>query len=269
MRRFASQCLAIGRRDLALQRTYGLSGCLGIAAGLLGLVSYHFIGRLVGPGAAQTLPGGTYFAFVWSGVMVQMLVAATLGALGGALAREAAEGTLETGLAIGASPIALVLGAACTPALLATAQIALHLAAGVLLFDLDLAAARPGPLLVALLATVVACAPIGLLGAALWLVTRRAGLVTTAALFAFGIVGGVYFPVTLLPEPLALAARWVPLTVGLEAVRGALLEGVGWHGMSDALLRLALVAALGLPPSAALLLASIRRAEHRGSLALV
>lgn len=268
MIRFARQCAAMGRRDLALQRSYGVSGAVGVVAGLLGLVAYHYIGRLVGDHAAR-LPGGSYFAFVWSGVMVQVLVAATMGGIGSALARDAAEGTLESELAAGASPLALVLGAALAPFALAGLQLALHALAGAVCFDLDLGAARPGPLLAALLLSVIACAPIGVTGAALWLVTRRAGLVTTAALFLFGVVGGVYFPLDLLPAPLAAAADWVPFTVGLAAVRGALLEGAGWTALAPDFARLVAISALGFPPAVGLLLASLRRAERRGTLALV
>jgi ABC-2 type transport system permease protein len=228
MIRFLRQCCAIGRRDLALQRSYGLSALIGVVASALGLASYHFIGRLVGAEHAAELAGGTYFAFVWTGIMAQLVIAATLGSLGSALARESAEGTLEPELAAGASPIALVVGATCAPALLALVQVTMHAAVGALLFDLELGRGRPGPMAAAMCATVVACAPIGFLGATVWLLIRRAGLVTTAALFAFGVVGGVYFPVTLLPAPLATLAQWVPLTVGLDASRAALLEGAGW-----------------------------------------
>lgn len=269
LRRFAAQCAAIGRRDAALQRSYGPAAWVGAVAALLGLLSYFFIDRLVGPAAAERLPGGSYFAFVWTGTLLQLAVAATLGALGGSLAREAAEGTLEPALAAGASPLALVLGATLLPSALALAQIALHAAVGVWGFGLALHPRGVGVAAAALVATTAACAPVGLLGAALWLVVRRAGLVTTAALFAFGLLGGVYFPVDLLPAPVAVLAAWVPLTLGLDAVRAAVLEGAGWSACAIPLAKLVALAALGIPPSAALLAASVRRAERRGRLALV
>lgn len=269
MRRFFAQCAAIGRRDLALQRSYGASALLGSLAAVLGLVSYYFIGRLVGTEQAAQLAGGSYFRFVWAGIMVQLVVASSLGGLGGALAREAAEGTLEPQLAAGASPLALVLGGALAPALLALGQVALHAAAGAAFFDLALGGARLAPMAAALAATVIACAPIGLLGAAAWLLLRRPGLVTTVALFSFGVLSGVYFPVQLLPAPIAELAQWVPLTAGLDAVRAALLEGGNWSTTASSLRRLALITALTLPPSILLLRATIERARRRGSLALV
>jgi ABC-type multidrug transport system permease subunit len=267
--RFARQCAAIGRRDLALQRSYGVSGLLGLLAAALGLASYFYMGRLVGGEPAARLAGGGYFPFVWTGVCVQLLVTASLGALAGALAREAAEGTLEPALAAGASPLALVVGAAAAPALLAVAQVGLYALLGVGAFGLWLGDARPAALLAAVAATLAACAPIGLLGAASWLWLRRPGLVTTLAFFAFGVLGGVYFPVALLPAPLAAIAEWVPLALGLDAVRGALLEQAGWRELAPALARLTAIAALGLPLSLAALRHAVARATRRGTLALV
>ncbi len=267
--RLLRQCAAIGRRDLAVQRSYGISAWLGVLAALLGLVSYHFIGRLVGAEGASSLPGGSFFTFVWTGLAVQLLVAASLGALGGSLAREAAEGTLEVELAAGASPLALAVGGVIAPLVLAACQLGAHGLAGVLLFDVQLDSVRAGPLLFALAFTVLACAPIGLLGAALWMIVRRASWFTTASLFALGLFGGVYFPVALLPEPLDAASRWLPLTVGLDAVRATLLEGAGWSETAGPILRLGGMALLGLPPTVALLNAAAARAERRGLLSRV
>jgi ABC-2 type transport system permease protein len=263
--RFVTQCLAVAARDLALRRTYRASLLLGLGSGVLGLCSYHFIGRLVDPGAGA-LGGQGYFGFVCVGLMVQGVVAAALGGLGSGLAREANEGTLEPALLAGASPSSLVVGSALTPVGLALVQALLYAAAGGWLLGLDLGSARLGPALLALGLTLLACAPIGLLGAASWLVLRRPGAVTTLAIFAFGFLGGVYFPASLLPEPLALLARAVPVESGLGAVRAAFLEGAGWRDVVPALLRLVALAAVALPPAALVFQLALRRAQRRGSL---
>jgi ABC-type multidrug transport system permease subunit len=201
--------------------------------------------------------------------MIQLVVVAALGALGSALAREANEGTLEPGLAAGASPMALLLGSAAAPALLALLQAILYGAVGIACFGVDLGASRPGPAALALTLTLIACAPVGLLGAAAWLLFRRPGAVTTAVLLGFGLLGGVYFPIALLPDLVAQIAAWVPLAAGLEALRAALLNGAGYRETFPALLRLLVVACATLPPSLLLLRISLRRAMVRGTLALV
>ena len=268
MRRFLGQCGAIALRDLAVLRTYGRSAVLGTLSGLLGVLSYYFIGKLVGSDAL-TLTGGAYFPFVCTGLMIQLIVVACLGSLGSSLAREANEGTLEPELAAGASPLALIVGAAAAPALLALIQALLYGVVGALCLGVDLSNARPGPAALALILTLIACAPVGFLGAAAWLVFRRPGIVTSVVFFGFGLLGGVYFPIALLPDLVAGVAVWVPLAAGLEALRAALLNGAGYGETLPAQLRLLVVATVSLPPSLVLLRMSLRRAMARGTLALV
>ncbi|HYB13214.1 MAG TPA: ABC transporter permease [Myxococcota bacterium] len=269
MIRLVRQLAAVARRDARVQRTYGISSALGLLASGFGLFSYHFVGRLVPAGAGSALPVGGYFAFVCTGLMLHLMVMATLSALGSALAREAVEGTLEPALTCGVSPAALVAGATVVPLGLALVQAVLYAGAGSLIGGVTWSQACVATALVILTATLIACAPLGLVGAALWLVTRRPGVVTLLATFAFGILGGVYFPVALLPAPLRALSDWVPLAVGLSAFRSALLDGAGFAQAAPALGRLALVSLVTFPPAVLALRFAFDRARHRGSLALV
>ena len=268
MSRLARQLAAVARRDARIQRTYGVSAVLGLLSSGLGLLTYHFVGRLVGPATGTGLPPNGYFAFVCTGLMLHMMVMATLSALGSALAREAAEGTLEPALASGVSPAALIAGAALVPLGLSLLQAMVCAGAGSWISGIAWSQGCVATAFVTLAATLVASAPLGLLGAALWLVLRRPGVVTTLAAFAFGILGGVYFPVTLLPSPLRGVADWVPLAVGLRAFRAALLDGAGLTLAAPALGRLALVSLLTFPPAALALRFALDRARRRGTLTL-
>lgn len=268
MRRFTRQILAFGRRDLALERNAAPSLALGLGSGVLGLLAYHYVGRLVSDAPPAPLAGGGYFPFVCTGLMVQLVTVAFLGAIGGGLAREAAEGTLEAALASSASPAALVIGRSLMPTALAGLQAGLYGTVGAVALGLDLSGANLPVAGLALATTLVGCAPFGLLGAAAWLEVRRPGLVTTLVGLGFGLVGGVYFPLALLPEPVARAAAWIPLAAGLEAVRASLLEGAGLVQVAAPLGRAALSALLGLPLGLALLGWDLARARRRGTLAL-
>ena len=268
MIRLARQLAAVARRDARVQRTYGMSVALGLFSSGFGLLSYHFVGRLVPSGGSTPLPASGYFAFVCTGLMLHMMVMATLSALGSALAREAAEGTLEPALASGVSLAVLVSGSTAVPLGLALLQAVIYAGVGSWISVIAWSQACVEAALVTLAATLVACAPLGLVGAALWLVLRRPGVMTTITAFGFGILGGVYFPVALLPTPLQAAADWVPLAVGLRAFRAALLEGAGLAQAAPALGRLALVATLTFPPAALALRFAFDRARRRGSLAL-
>lgn len=53
--------------------------------------------------------------------------------------------------------------------------------------------------------------------------TLATGVLLAVATF----LGGVYFPVQLLPSWLGQIAQWLPLTFALEALRQAVLQGAG------------------------------------------
>lgn len=269
MTRALAQAVAVGRRDLALQRTYGLSLALGLVSSGLALLSHHFVSRWVGAVPAAGVPGADYFTFVSTGLALQLVVTAALAAIGGALAREAHEGTLEVGLAAGLSPGALLAGSALAPCALALVQAAVALGAGGAVSTLDLAHANAASALLVLAATLLACAPIGVLGAAAWLLVKRPGVVTTLTGFAFAFLGGVYFPVEVLPGPLAGLAELVPLTLGLRGFRAALLDDAGIRALAPTLAGLGLQAAAGLAVALPVLRWALGRARRRGDLALV
>lgn len=269
MTRILSQALAVGRRDLALQRTYGLSLMLGLVSSALALLSHHFVSRWVGAAPAPGLESADYFTFVSTGLALQLVVTAGLAAIGSALAREAHEGTLEVGLAAGLSPAALLLGSPLAPCALALAQAAIALAAGSAVSTLSLARADAWAAIAVLAATLLACAPIGVLGAAVWLLAKRSGIVTTLTAFAFAFLGGVYFPVEILPAPVARVADAVPLTIGLRGFRAALLGHAGVAELIHTLACLLAQAAIGLLVASLVLRFALGRARARGSLALV
>ncbi|HLX87111.1 MAG TPA: ABC transporter permease, partial [Acidimicrobiales bacterium] len=78
------------------------------------------------------------------------------------------------------------------------------------------------------------------------------------------LVGGVYYPVQLLPHGLRAVADLLPFTWALDALRASLLQG------QEPLARLGLlagVAAVALPASLGLFSAALRRARRLGTLA--
>jgi ABC-2 type transport system permease protein len=69
---------------------------------------------------------------------------------------------------------------------------------------------------------------------------------------AASILAGVFFPVSVLPEPLRLLAYLLPLTYALDALRAALLLGRPLAALGTPLLALGLFALVLVPGSLAL-----------------
>ena len=70
LRAGAATALGVFRRDLSIHRSYGWVAAAGLASGLLGLVVYFFIARLV-DATPNEIVGGDYFAFVASGYVAR------------------------------------------------------------------------------------------------------------------------------------------------------------------------------------------------------
>jgi ABC-2 type transport system permease protein len=91
-----------------------------------------------------------------------------------------------------------------------------------------------------------AFAAVGVLSAVFTLILQRGDPV----LWLFGtlswLLGGVFFPVSVLPPPLQQASSLLPMTHALDAVRATLLNGAAVRDVRGDLAVLALIAAGGL-----------------------
>jgi ABC-2 type transport system permease protein len=64
-----------------------------------------------------------------------------------------------------------------------------------------------------------------------------------------GLLGGMMYPISVLPRPLQLVAHLIPVTYSLEGMRAALLDGAGWNRIGPSILALLAFAAVLLPLS--------------------
>jgi ABC-2 type transport system permease protein len=91
---------------------------------------------------------------------------------------------------------------------------------GAVLFDLDFSLVHWGWLALALLITSYAMTGLGLLLATSSLVGTDVNMTINLAYSALIVLCGVNFPVTAFPEAVQVISRMLPLTHGLQAVRG-------------------------------------------------
>ena len=85
---------------------------------------------------------------------------------------------------------------------------------------------------------VAAYAGIGLLAAAFVVSFRTNATIPQAVLVLSTVLGGVYFPTSVLPPAVAPLAEWIPLTPGLRALRQTLLLGYPLSAAAGDLVRL-------------------------------
>jgi ABC-2 type transport system permease protein len=175
-------------------------------------------------------------------------------------------GTLEAMLVTPTSLTTIIVSSALYHFLYALVEILLYVVFSLAFFGLDLGPANLTAAGVMLGFTILAHLPLGIMAAAFLLVFKRGDPFTALLGHLSGLLGGVYFPVAVLPEWLQTAAQVIPFTHALEGLRQAVLNGQGVTQLGTQIAILGLFAAVLLPVSLALFAAAVHLAKRLGTL---
>lgn len=250
-----------------MEASYRASLVLGLVSGFALLTTFFFLGETVGAGsAALSRFGGSYFAFAVVGLAVLGPLHAALMELSRRVRDAQVSGTLEAVLAAPIGPGLAIVLSALWPLLSSVLRMSVLLAAAALLFGLPLGAASLPSALVALGLSLAAFLALGVLSAAFTIRFKRGDPVAYLVDVVSVLLGGVFYPVEVLPDELRTAAALLPLTHALEALRQALLAGADLGALAGPLLRLAGFAAVLIPISLLTFAWAVRRAKDDGSL---
>jgi len=258
---------AITRRDAQLELSYHFQLTMRYVSTVFAAAVFFFIGKLVGDFEPLDPFQGGYFAFALIGLTVTGLAVVGLRETSRTFTGEASAGTLEILLA-SPTPLCTILGGSLVvPFGFGLIETAIYLLIGwtlggvVYTFQGLLLAV---PILVLTIGTFVA---VGILATAFLVLTRRGEPFTILVLQATNLLAGTLYPVEVLPEPLQIAAHFVPAFYGLRALRAVLLSGAGLESIwTDALILLGFNLVL-LPLSMWALRSALRLARTTGTLA--
>jgi ABC-2 type transport system permease protein len=114
--------------------------------------------------------------------------------------------------------------------------------------------------------TVMAFSGIGLISAAFIIVFKQGSPVNWVVSLGSGLLGGVFYPVSVLPGWLTPISALLPITHALEAMRHLLLNGASLLAVSDSILILTLFAAVLFPMGLLAFGYGLRIARREGSL---
>lgn len=220
---------AVTRRDFQVTRSYRLAFGLDILYGLLQLVTYYFISRVVGTTSTSLGAAPNYFAFAAVGAVMGGVLSATVYALSGELRNEQLTGTLE---ALAAQPITsfeFCAGFVSFPLIFASLRASIYLIVASVWMHFDVSKASLPGVVGMIGATAFAFAPIGIFAGAAVLVLKRGTVIVGALISLMSMLGGAFFPVAVLPALLQWVGRSVPVRFAYDGVRAALFAGSGWE----------------------------------------
>lgn len=256
------------RKDFLQETSYKSNYALGLFGILFSLFFLTLITDFVGPSVAPRLQeyGGNYFAFVVLGLGLQSFLGSALNHLSQRIREAQILGTLEATLATGVRVPTIILCLPLYSFYKTLLRVLAYLLLGVLVFDMDVSRARWPEALALLVLTIAAFGCIGVFIAGLTIAFKKTEPISAmiGALSLF--LGGVYYPLSVLPEWVRPLAYAFPLTPALEGLRLALLGGAGWARIWPHLLCLLAFVALMLPIGLTVFGRSLRSAMRDGSL---
>lgn len=255
-------------RDFRTEISYRFSFLLSISGIVFTAVTYFFVARLLGDSVRPLLEpyGGDYFAFALIGVAFASYFTLGLSGFARGLRLAQTTGTLEAMLMTPATVSSVILGSAAWSYVFTTFRVLVYLLLGVAL-GMELSRANYLGAVVTLLLAVLTFAALGIIAASVIMVTKRGDPVTGLFGGFATLVGGVFYPVEIMPQWLQAVANLLPITYALRAMRLALLQGATWRMLRGDLLVLTAFA-IGLFPLSLLAFRyAVERARKEGSLA--
>jgi ABC-2 type transport system permease protein len=255
-------------RDFKMQMSYRLSFILQFFGMLFSSSSFYFVSQLLGAGAAQYLGsyGGDYFSFVLIGIAFVGYQGVALHSFSGVVQSAQSAGTLEAMLVTPTRLSTILFSSSLWNFVFTSFRVLLYILLGVLVFGVDLRNANVLAGFVVLCLTIVTLSGIGILSACFIMVFKRGNPVDFLFSSVSALLGGVYYPIEVLPDWLQIVARFFPLTYSLEAMRRALLAGESLADLWREATMLAVFSILLLPLSLVAFRYAVRHAKRDGSL---
>lgn len=234
---------------------------------ILALVSTRFIASLVGDGAGGALDpyGNDYFSFALIGMALNLIVFPATTVFRASVRSAQTRGTFAPMIATGARPELIVLSSGLYPMVMAAMQLVVITLVVGLAFGADLRAEQLPAALGVLLLTMAAHSGVGLMAASFAVAFKQSEPLTAAFLSASLLLGGVMYPISVLPGWLQAISPLLPMTHALELLRALLIADAEPSELAGHLVALAGFAVL-LPLGLFVVQRSVERARRTGSL---
>ncbi len=261
--------LAFLKRDLLIEASYRFSFVFQVTSVLFTVASYYFLARFIGSSVVPGLDayGGDYFAFVLIGVALYDYLGTSLDAFSRSIRESQLAGTLEALLSTQTSLPTVILSSSAYPFLWTSVGVVIYLALGIGMFEVRLTSGNWAAAALILILAVIVFSGIGILSASFIMVFKRGSPIA----WLFGglswLLGGVLYPVTVLPEWLQQVSRLLPITYAIEGMRAALLRAAPWPELWSSLGPLFLFAFALIPLSLLSFQYATRHARIAGTLA--
>jgi ABC-2 type transport system permease protein len=258
------------KKEFLLQLSYQFQFLFMIFGVFTTVATYFFIDRLFGRQIAPELAafGTNFFAYVLVGNAFFAYVGTAIGGLSGRITDEQSLGTLEVLLGTPTRLWVVILAIAVWNTLYASVEVVMYFLIGGVVFGVDFGGINWPALAAVLGLAIVVFNSIGLAEAGCLLLFKRGAVGAWVFNGLTAVLGGVFFPVAVMPEWLQWMAELNPITYAVRGLQLAIFQGSGVGELAKDLAVLTAFAAVLVPAGLGIWQWTLRHARIEGSLGL-
>jgi ABC-2 type transport system permease protein len=255
---------AVVRRDLALMLSYRARFATQLLSAFFSLTLFYYISRLV---QVETFSSpDAYYAFAVVGLVILQMLNSTLVTPPVTLRQELVAGTFERIVVSPGGPVVALAAMLVFPFVYALLLALVMVCFAALIFGLTVQWATLPLVVPAAVLSAMAFSPFGLLLLSVVLVFKQASGGATWVVAGLALVGGLYFPVSFLPNWIEWASEVQPFTPAVDLLRHLLVDTPLKDSAWLEVLKLAGFAGVLLPVSAWCVGRAVERSRRTGTI---
>jgi ABC-2 type transport system permease protein len=265
---FLRKAWAFIKRDFIRETSYKLAFIMQLLGILIPTLTFFFLSKLFGTAVVSHLKpyGGDYFSFVLIGFAFSDYLRVALHSLSDSIRTAQTTGTLEALLVTRTGVPTIIISSSMYSFIMTSLRVVVYLLLGVLVFGVDVSGAGIAGGFVILILTILCFSGMGIISASFIMVLKKGDPVTWLFSSTSWLLGGVYYPITVLPDSLRWLSSLLPITYSLEGMRLALLRGYSLAQLAPNVIALVIFSIVLLPAGVLLFRYAIRKAKTDGSL---
>lgn len=254
---------AVIRRDLHVYLSYRTRLVSQGLTMVFSLTLFYYVSRLVHVTGFES--HFAYFGFVVVGIALISVMYSCF-SIPELVRQELIAGTFDRLVLSPFGAIRSVIAMTLFPMLYSFVIAGLTLAIGCVLYGLQLHWSTVPLSIPVMMLTLLAFLPFGLLFASLTIVVKQGNVGTSWLIALLSIIGGLYFPIALLPHWVQVASKLQPFTAATDVLRHLLVGTPVEGSTSAAVLKLVGFAIVVLPASIVILARAIHTGQKRGTI---
>ena len=257
------------KKEFLIRKSYKFAFFLNFFSVFASLLTFFFINKLFGGRISSHLApfGRNYFAYTILAQAFFSYVGTGLGGIADQLHEETVTGTLESLLAAPIKLRTLITAMGLWNFVYASIDLFIYIFFGIFVFKIDFSQMNFLVSLLIFFLAIITFSSLGLISGSFILVLKRGRPVDWVVNTLFGLLGGVYFPVTVLPKWLQAISAWVPVTYAVRALEMAVYQGSSLQELAPDIIKLVVFNILLLPLAVYSFRYALFRAKREGSLA--